>query len=279
MKKDIFITESRRKTPWTGDAKASALQQFIDTIIQERYEERHPRPERVEESTLLNSYKPESCPHCGSSDFIKYGYDRNGHIRYRCNECGRTFNILTGTLFQDHKISITEWIDFCLGLFGYQSFSSISRSHRNSYTTTKYWIAKILILLEDYQESIVLSGDVYIDETYYAVRKSDKELKEDGKEYAGLSRNQICIGVGNDGKKSIALVEGKGKCSMKSTWNTFSGHIAEGSHLIHDSENSHRVLVAGLGLTETVYNANSLKGLPDDENPLNQIFTLNTAPR
>lgn len=253
MKKDTFITGSRRRTPWTDNGNATPLQRFIDSVISERYKERHPGPGDTEESTLLNSYTPRNCPYCGNEAFIRYGHGKNGLVRYKCKRCDRILNILTGTLFQDHRISITEWIDFCLGLFRFQSFSSISRSNRNSYTTTKYWLAKILLLLDGYQDGIILSGDVYIDEIYYAVRKADKEKKDNGDEYRGLSRNQICIGIGYDGKKTVAYVEGKGKTSKKRTWTAFSSHIEKGAHLIHDQDASHEVLVSGLGLTEMCF--------------------------
>ena len=30
--------------------------------------------------------------------------------KYQCKQCKKNFNILTGTLFEDHKIAITEWM-------------------------------------------------------------------------------------------------------------------------------------------------------------------------
>ncbi len=47
----------------------------------------------------------------------------------------------------------------------------------------------MFIALEDYQQDILLKGNVHIDETYYRVVQSKLEKKANGKEYADLSRN------------------------------------------------------------------------------------------
>lgn len=270
MTKQPFITESRRVTPWTGSDNLSTTQAFIDRIIADAYDARHPKLKQSGEAEFINQFTSEDCPYCREHDIVRFGYTRNGICRYRCRSCGRTFTPVTGTIFQDHKISITEWIDFCLALFRNQSFTSISKSNRNSYTTTKYWISKLFLLLEDYQSDIILDGDVYIDETYYKVRKGDIRRNGD-KEYRGLSRNQICIAVGCDRHKVYLAVEGNGKTSQKKTLDAFSSHIASGAHLIHDEEKSHKVLVSRLCLTDETYNSKETRLLPDKDNPLNPV--------
>lgn len=268
MNKDFFITESRRTTPWTGDADATELQHFIDRKVDALYEDKHMALSETEEAGLLNSYKPQKCPYCGHEEYTGYGRTKNGVKRYCCKSCHRTFTIITGTIFQDHKIPISEWIDFCLCLFRFQSFTSISKTNRNAYSTVKYWLSKLFLVLSDYQKDIVLEGTVYIDETFYKVRTQDIEHKDDGTQYRGLSRNQICIGIGTDGKRTIAFTEGYGKVSGKRTLSTFKDHIREGSKLIHDEERGHRLLVDELALKSETYNARLLKGVPDRENPL-----------
>jgi len=52
------------------------------------------------------------CPYCGSIEIVKFGYKSNkaGIRRYRCAECGRVFNDLTGTPLNGSKLSLKEWI-------------------------------------------------------------------------------------------------------------------------------------------------------------------------
>lgn len=272
MSDNIFKTNSRRTTPWTGLDNATPLQVFIDSIVSKSYEHKHTKvTDSKDEIVFLNSYRPNACPHCGSESFIRYGKTSTGTYKYKCKVCERMFSITTGTIFQNHKIPITEWIEFCLCLFRFQSFNSISKTNRNSYTTTKYWLSKICLLLKNYQEDIIICGKVYIDETYIKVRKRDIKRKVDNKQYRGLSVNQICIGIGYDGTNVIASIEGLGKTSKKKTAACFMNHIKAGSKLIHDQEKAHDVLVKELNLYSEVHNANDLKGLPDKDNPLTPI--------
>ena len=264
-------TSSRRTTPWTNDPSATPTQVFIDSVVQNLFEERHKAISETAEVDLVNAIEPQDCHHCGSSNFMRYGKDRNGIRCYKCKDCGRKFNVLTGTIFQNHKISITEWIDYCLELFSHMSFNSISKSNRNSLTTTRYWLEKIFMVLDGYQDDIVLKGNVYLDESYRKVCKSEIQLRPDGKEYRGLSRNQMCIGLACDDEHVIAIYEGLGHPSLKKTKTTFLSHIAEGSHLIHDQEKSHKVLIEKLKLTDETYNSNEIKKLKDEDNPLRPI--------
>lgn len=195
---------------------------------------------------------------------------RNGIQRYGCKKCGRRFTIVTGTLLENHKVSVSEWIEFCLNLFRHDSFSSVSANNKNSRTTTAYWTKKLFLLLSGYAGSIILSGKVYIDETYYDEILS-KRITRDGKELRGMSRNRYCIAVGYDGTNVYAYFEGMSKPSQKTTKEAFLGHIAKGSHLIHDREKSHRILIGELELTDESYNAKEISKLPDRDNPLAKI--------
>ena len=120
--------------------------------------------------------------------------------------------------------------------------------------------------------TIVLRGKAYIDETFYKLRKEDIQMKEDGLQYCGLSRNQICIGIGCDLSSHVfCTIEGNGKTSSKKTLEAFLHHIEPGATLVHDREKSHDSLVKDLHLVSEAHSSKSLKGLPDKENPMDEI--------
>lgn len=179
-------SSSRRKTLWSDLAITTPLQQFIDECNQGNYARKHPRLDETTEPMLFNSYAIEECRHCKSSGIQGFGFTRNGIRRYRCKECGRTFTVITGTIFGNHKIPISEWLDFLLSVFGYGRFNLVSKANRNAYNTTRYWIEKVFLVLREYQSNIILGGDVQLDETYIKVRGSDIQTHEDGKEYRGI---------------------------------------------------------------------------------------------
>jgi len=129
----------------------------------------------------------------------------------------------------------------------------------------------LFLTLENSQNNVILSGTVWLDETYYSLMMRERVRDESGRLLRGLSRNQICIGVATDKKHTICFVEGFGKPSQKRSYDAFKDHIAPGSTLIHDKEKTHKKLVEKLGLKSVSYSSAELKGLADSENPLDTV--------
>jgi len=188
-----------------------------------------------------------------------------------CGACGKTFLPTTGTIFGDHKISISEWTEYCLNLFGHVSISADSWSNKNAFTTSCYWLEKLFLSLETVQNSEILRGEVWLDETFYTVRAPDIVRNEDGTKLRGLSQNQLCIGVATDKMNTVLLALGTAKPSQKRMFELFASHIEPGAVLHHDKEAAHKKLVEQLALQSVVYASKDLKGLPDKDNPMNPV--------
>ena len=261
------VQKSRRATPWDGDSELTPTQAFLKKNYDLRYNYHHRKVEESGESEMVNFYVPKKCPFCDSIEFKKRGLTRSGVQRYKCN-CGKAFLPTTGTIFDDHKLSISEWMEFCLNLFRHVSILADSWSNKNAYKTSRYWTQKLFLTLEGLQDDILLSGDIWLDETFYTVIAEDIAHNADGTKLRGLSRNQICIGVATDKKYTLFLVEGTGKPSQKKTCNTFKNHIKSKSRIIHDKDLAHMKLVKLLELDSVSYASKDLKGLLDKENPL-----------
>jgi hypothetical protein len=160
---------------------------------------------------------------------------------------------------------------YCLNLFRHVSITADSWNNKNAFATSRYWLQKLFLTLETVQNSVVLRGRVWLDETFYRVRSEDMVRNADDKKLRGLSQNQICIGVAADKENTLFLVEGTGKPSQKKTFDTFQHHIQPGSTLVHDGEKAHAKLIQKLSLKNESYSSNDLKGLPDKQNPLNPV--------
>lgn len=262
--------ESRKTTPWDGENNLSATQTFLKKHYESHYAERHIIVSESGEADMINSHIPVQCPFCKSSKFKKNGCTKSGVQRYMC-KCGKTFLPTTGTIFDEHKISISEWMEYCLNLFRHVSITADSWNNKNSFTTSRYWLQKLFLTLEDVQNDIVLCDCVWLDETFYTVRSEDVITNDDNKKLRGLSRNQICIGVATDKKHTLFFVEGIGKPSQKKTYDAFKNHIKSNSTLIHDGENAHTKLVSELCLKSIAYSSKDLKGLSDKDNPMNPV--------
>ena len=59
------------------------------------------------------------CPHCGSAEVTKQGWDTTHSARqkYRCKGCDRYFDDLTGTVFAGHHQPLRVWM-LCLYFMG-----------------------------------------------------------------------------------------------------------------------------------------------------------------
>lgn len=261
---------SLRKTPWDLSEELTPMQSFIRSTYFGNYTEKHPALLATDEAELLNSFEVSNCKYCQSTFIRKYGYTKNGVQRYQCRECGRSFTITANSLFADHKVSISEWIEYCINLLSFTSTNSTSRNNKNSFTTSKYWLKKLFIALETYQNGIILQGRVELDETFYRVEQKHQRL-QDGKALRGLSSNQICIGIACDATNTYCIVEGGGKPSADRTLAAFQAHIEPGATLVHDMEKSHNALIRNLQLVSEAYASAQLKNMPDNNNPLRHV--------
>lgn len=270
--------QSRTATVWDllPQDEITPLQSFLLENYKSAFSKKHPRISDTDEVELLNSYSPRLCPFCSSLLFIKDGFTRNGVQRYRCKNCKKGFNILTGTLLENHKIPITEFIEYALMLVNFSSTNLAARTNKNGFTTAKYWLEKIFIVLKDYQNSIILSREVFLDETFYSVEKKDL-IMVDGKKKRGLSKNQICVGMATDRRQTYGVVVGYGKQSAESICEAYVRHIEYQSLLIHDMDQTHNELIRFLELTDDQYKSTYIKKLRDKDNPLfpiNRIHNL-----
>ena len=267
---------SLKYLPWDKEEDISCSQQLISSTVHEWYDAKH-RNTSAEETELINSIKLTKCRLCDSMNVIFYGKYRNGIRRYYCNDCHHSFCALTGTIFEDRKISISEWIEYLIHLFEFHSITTASRDNRNAHSTGRYWLYKVFTVLRTFQDNVILEGRIYFDETFFTVIESKKARKADGREYRGISRNKLCVAAAFDDKGHVLLIyENTSKPSLKSTWRALGTHIKEGSHLVHDGEKSHRVLIEQLGLTSEEYDSDELKKLSDKDNPLDPINEIHS---
>ncbi len=99
--------KSRRKTPWDGESSLTSVQTFLKRNYNVRYKNHHRKVEKSGEADMVNSFIPDKCPSCSSDAFKKNGYTESGVQRYKCT-CNKTFLPTTGTIFDEHKLTISE---------------------------------------------------------------------------------------------------------------------------------------------------------------------------
>lgn len=142
------------------------------------------------------------CPHCRSYRIGKWGTAK-GLRRFRCQECKRTFNALTGTPLA-HLRKKERWDQFAACL---QESMTVRGSaaecgvHRN---TTFRWRHRFLAWIRE-NKPPSLHGVVEVDETFFLEsQKGSRHLgrkprKRGGKaSKRGRSKEQVCVLVARD---------------------------------------------------------------------------------
>jgi len=142
------------------------------------------------------------CPHCSAPEFVKFGVDK-GLQRYRCKECGRTFNALTGTPLARlrHK---EKWLKYSESIQQGHSLRSAAERCGVDLKTSFRWRHRFLALPESHQAKL-LSGVAEADETFFLHSEkgsrniSRKPRKRGGKaSKRGLSDEHVRVLVVRD---------------------------------------------------------------------------------
>ena len=141
------------------------------------------------------------CPQCRSVSIHKWGIV-SGIQRYRCKNCGRSFNALTGTSMA--RLRKKElWLDYSKALADSLSLSKAAVRCGIDRTTAFRWRHRFLQTPS--QSKACCSGITEVDETYFresfkGKKVSHRKPRKRGKEASlrGLSAEQIPVVVARD---------------------------------------------------------------------------------
>lgn len=142
------------------------------------------------------------CPHCGSHHRVRNG-SANGLQRYRCKDCGRTFNALTGTsLAKLHQRG--KWPSHMQALIDGLTLDEVADRLNICHDTAFRWRHRFLET-QKFIQAQEFNGLVEVDQTYMLESGKGKKVvdkkprKRGGKaKKRGLSKEQVPILVVRD---------------------------------------------------------------------------------
>ena len=111
------------------------------------------------------------CPYCSSGDVVKYGFQRNGVQRYRCNTCRKIFNQRYGTLFYKRRLSDEEILRMIyLFLTGYP-ISNMPPLFDTTESTIRGILKQVILQFQKFKDYTLIPSDyipevIEIDEIY-----------------------------------------------------------------------------------------------------------------
>lgn len=107
------------------------------------------------------------CSRCGKKNIVKFGKSR-GKQRYRCKDCGKTFNTLTKTVFADSKLPISKWLIYAERMSQQMTLRESAKTVGICLKTSFYMRHKILSALKENICIDYLSGVINMDEAFFA---------------------------------------------------------------------------------------------------------------
>jgi len=181
------------------------------------------------------------CPFCGHNRYYRHGF-ANKLQRYRCRECKKTFNALTGTPFTRlrHK---NKWLNYFKALADSLTIRKAATVVDLHHTTSFRWRHRFLTWVK-LDHPTVLQGITEVDETYLlesskGSRKLDRKPRKRGGNATkrGLSKEQVCILIARDRSgHTLDFVTGKGPVS-KTQLETHLKFVLDHDALLVSDEN------------------------------------------
>ena len=155
------------------------------------------------------------CPRCDCTRCYRHGH-ANDLQRYRCRDCGRTFNDLSGTPLAGLRLK-GKWLDYCAALLASspvrQSAERVGVHRNTAFRWRHRFLRWVKLDRPQYLTGIVEADEMFLLESQKGSRKLDRPPRKRGgrARRRGISRELDCILVARDRSgQTIDAVTGRG---------------------------------------------------------------------
>jgi len=208
----------------------------------------------------------ECCPNCASVDFNKFGF-ANDLQRYRCKDCKKTFNALTGTPLSRLRMK-ENWLAFMQELIESNSVRKAAKGLDIDKNTAFLWRHRFLAWISE-EKATSFSGITEADETYFLYsEKGTKQTTRPPRKRGGnatkrgLSKEQVCVLVARDRNGNTADFKvGMGNISTESLNKCLLPRLSEDTLLVSDANKAYLKFSKDSDITyEAVKSTSRVKG-------------------
>lgn len=200
-----------------------------------------------------------SCPRCQSKSFHRHGH-AHGLQRFRCRECGKTYNSLTGTpmAWLHYKFKWLDYSDCLLNSYTIRRAAQRCDIHKN---TSFRWRHRFLSLPKTDRphglHGITEADEMYLLESEKGARNLSRPPRKRGgaASQRGTSFEQVCVLVARDRTgQTLDFITGKGPVTKAQLKRSLLGVIDKDVLLITDSNASYRYFARDNGISHKAIN-------------------------
>lgn len=189
------------------------------------------------------------CPHCHSDYIKKNGKYKNRQL-YKCKNCNKKFNELTGTPFHHTRLVYKQINDAYDCLVNKLSIRKTANKIGVSIKTAFVLRFKIISCLKSITNNKELKGTSQLDEFYLPINlkgtkkanmpRISKKRQKNGTGKSGISKHTVCVTSSVDSYDNMLFkVAGTGNASSDMIRNTIAKYIPKGSKVVTDCKSSY----------------------------------------
>jgi transposase-like protein len=214
---------------------------------------------REKTTSLIEAAASRACPHCRSVRLYRHG-QAHGLQRYRCRDCRRSFNALTGTPLARlrQRSKWLAYLDSMLGSNTVRRAASLTGIHKN---TSFRWRHRFLHSTK-HDRSLPLAGITEADETYLLEsQKGSRHLDRPARRRSGvarrrgLSREHDCILVARDrAGRTVDFVTGRAPLRPVHLQRCLTAVVAADVVLVTDGHPAYPVFARKAGIEHRAVN-------------------------
>ena len=179
------------------------------------------------------------CPYCNSKNSIA----KTKELRHKCYDCGNSYSVMVGTIFQSTKLPLTKWFAaIVLIKDAKKGISSMQLSRHLKVNKNTAWFLQSRIRLA-MKEDLSIDGLVEVDETFIGGSTSNMHASHIKKKkiYCGGKEHKMTV-LGMIEREQGIILQVIPKANKKHIRPILKQRIGSASTLITDGHGSYRTL-------------------------------------
>ena len=199
------------------------------------------------------------CPRCQGTQLYRHGA-ANGLQRFRCRDCGRTFNSLTGTPLARLRQK-DKWLAYLACVLDSLTVRKAAEIINVNKNTSMRWRHRFLSATREDRPSslngIVEADETFLPESHKGARNLRRPARKRGGKASkrGISHEQVCILVARDrGGNTCDFVTGYGPVTKAQLLTHLAPILASDALLVTDANAAYQAFAKQTGIAHAFVN-------------------------